>query len=45
MKNTDYETKKILIGGAALVKLGSSRSTDDTDYLIFDGNSTEHFII
>ena len=37
-----YENK-ILIGGAALVKLGSSRSTSDVDYLIFDENSFEHF--
>ena len=28
--------KKILIGGKALNILGSSRSTSDTDYLIFD---------
>ena len=28
--------KKILIGGQALVNLGSSRSTEDTDYLVYD---------
>ena len=39
MKNT-----KTLIGGSALVKLGSSRSTNDTDYLINDINSKEAFI-
>jgi hypothetical protein len=38
-----YETQ-ILIGGAALAKLGSSRSTNDTDYLIFDENSFDAFI-
>jgi hypothetical protein len=34
---------KILIGGAALVELGSSRSTNDTDYLV-SVESTETFI-
>jgi hypothetical protein len=35
---------KKLIGGAALVKLGSSRSTSDVDYLINDTTSKEAFI-
>jgi len=39
------ENTKILIGGAALVKLGSKRSTDDIDYLIFDDNTKKSFII
>ena len=30
------ESKQLLIGGQALVKLGSSRSTLDTDYLVND---------
>ncbi len=30
------EAKQLLIGGQALVKLGSSRSTMDTDYLVND---------
>lgn len=36
---------KILIGGRALVELGSKRSTDDTDFLVSDSESTEDFII
>jgi hypothetical protein len=35
---------KILIGGAALVELGSSRRTQDLDYLIYDKSSTELFM-
>ena len=35
---------RILIGGKALVNLGSSRSTNDTDYLINDSNNTNPFI-
>lgn len=35
---------KILIGGAALVELGSSRSTLDTDYLVNDITTKETFI-
>lgn len=38
------QTKMILIGGQALRKLGSSRYTNDTDYLIFDENSFDQFI-
>lgn len=34
----------ILIGGQALVKLGSSRSTNDTDYLINDTTNPKSFI-
>lgn len=30
------QAKKLLIGGAALVELGSSRHTEDTDYLVND---------
>lgn len=37
-------THKILIGGQALVKLGSSRSTNDTDYLIFLEDNFDMFI-
>lgn len=40
MKN---ETK-ILIGGAALVQLGSDRRTEDTDYLVNDTTTTDMFI-
>ena len=40
MKNSN----KILIGGAALVALGSSRSTKDTDYLICDEGDSRTFI-
>ena len=39
MKNLD----KILIGGRALVALGSDRSTDDTDYLVNDKSNTNAF--
>lgn len=35
---------KKLIGGKALMKLGSTRTSQDTDYLIFDKSSTEAFI-
>ncbi len=35
---------KVLIGGKALMALGSSRSTLDTDYLINDNTSTNMFI-
>jgi len=35
--------KKLMIGGQALVKLGSSRGTADTDYLINDTNSKSAF--
>ena len=35
--------KKVLIGGRALVALGSDRSTDDTDYLINDKSSKNPF--
>ena len=35
---------KILIGGAALVQLGSSRSTLDTDYLVNDTTSSAPFM-
>ena len=35
---------KLLIGGQALLKLGSSRSTNDTDFLIDDKTSQETFI-
>jgi hypothetical protein len=37
MKNT----VKILVGGAAMVQLGSTRRTADTDYLICDPTSSE----
>lgn len=37
-------TAKILIGGHALVQLGSSRSTNDTDYLVNDLSTTAIFI-
>ena len=36
--------KKILIGGSALVNLGSSRSTNDTDYLVNDLSTTKAFL-
>ena len=36
--------EKILIGGTALRELGSSRYTDDTDYLIFDHSQKDMFI-
>lgn len=35
--------KKLMIGGAALQKLGSSRGTSDVNYLINDINSDEVF--
>jgi len=35
---------KILTGGAALVELGSSRRTQDLDYLIYDKSSSELFM-
>lgn len=38
------QQQKILIGGQALRKLGSSRYTSDTDYLIFDENNFNQFI-
>ncbi len=38
-----YKTKT-LIGGAALVQLGSSRSTNDTDYLINDKSTKDMFL-
>lgn len=37
-------SKKLMIGGAALVALGSSRSTLDTDYLVNDTTSKLPFI-
>lgn len=37
-------SRKYKIGGARLVELGSSRSTADTDFLIFDETSKEPFI-
>jgi hypothetical protein len=39
----NYEVK-ILIGGQALRELGSSRYTDDTDYLVYDANNYEAFL-
>lgn len=36
--------KQLLIGGQALVKLGSNRVTEDTDYLINDASSKVAFI-
>lgn len=36
MIETKAAQKKILIGGRALVNLGSSRATEDTDYLVSD---------
>ena len=38
------ESKQLMIGGQALVKLGSSRTTLDTDYLINDTSSKLAFI-
>ena len=35
--------KQLMIGGQALVKLGSNRTTSDTDYLINDTNSKTPF--
>lgn len=37
-------TAKILIGGAALVQLGSDRRTEDTDYLVNDVTSASAFM-
>lgn len=34
---------KVLIGGQALVELGSSRSTNDVDYLVFNENDFKPF--
>lgn len=36
--------KKVLIGGQALRELGSTRHTEDLDYLIFDENNYSAFI-
>ena len=36
--------KKLLIGGQALLKLGSDRTTNDTDYIVNDTTSTQAFI-
>ena len=36
--------KKLLIGGQALRQLGSSRHTNDFDYLVNDTNTTKAFI-
>jgi len=41
---SNKQMEKYLIGGQALVKLGSSRQTIDTDYLINDLSTTETFI-
>jgi len=35
--------KTLMIGGQALVKLGSNRSTSDTDYLVNDISTTSAF--
>ena len=37
-------SKKILVGGKALMVHGSSRLTDDTDYFVFDKKSYKMFI-
>ena len=37
-------TKQLMIGGQALVKLGSNRTTLDTDYIINDTTSNLSFI-
>ena len=37
--------KRILIGGQALVELGSSRATSDLDYLVDDKSTKEDFIV
>ena len=37
-------TIQILVGGKALKNLGSSRSTNDTDFLIFDTSKSEMFL-
>ena len=39
-----YTEKKLLIGGQALVELGSSRSTEDVDYLVNDVSTTAPFM-
>jgi hypothetical protein len=39
----EMESKKYIIGGAALRALGSSRSTEDVDYLVNNQQSTETF--
>jgi len=44
MKKAQNISERILIGGRALVALGSSRSTNDTDYLVNDFDSSEAFI-
>jgi hypothetical protein len=36
--------KRLIIGGAALVKLGSSRQTEDLVYLINDESTDDNFI-
>jgi hypothetical protein len=38
------KVEKILIGGQALRELGSSRYTNDVDYLIFDESKKQMFI-
>ncbi len=38
-----YEDQ-ILVGGRALVALGSSRNTQDSDYLVYDKSSREPFL-
>lgn len=42
--NSKTDMKRILIGGQALKNLGSSRHTDDVDYLINDTTSAKAFI-
>lgn len=42
--NNGKNIKKLLIGGQALLELGSSRGTADTDYLVNDTTTTEMFI-
>jgi len=37
-------SKMLMIGGQALVKLGSNRTTSDTDYLINDTTTSKAFI-
>jgi len=39
MKNEKEMKKQLMIGGQALVKMGSSRTTADTDYLVNDLSS------
>lgn len=36
--------KKLMIGGTALVKLGSNRKTEDVDYLVNDKTTDDMFI-